>query len=368
LENINLLKKIEAAKIKQKAGKVLEADKIFQELLISNSGSFDLLYAYGLFCKQIRNFNLAKKVFLKLIKNFPSSINSHILLAEILRMEYKFNDAEKVLQKAIKTDLNHGDLLYNFSLLYFAWRKLDNALAYINKAIKISINNDIYKILKSEIYINKYNFDEALKILKVLKNNVQKDNNKEIRVNILIANAYIKKREYEEAENILLWLIKKHKRLELAYLNLSILYSDRNQLSKSIEIIKKGINVSPNFMPFYKNLATFYRNSGQLKLAIETNLFIISRNKFDFNSFYELSGIYDFKNHKNELNFLLSTKLENLNPNSKIYAAFAISNLRHKEGKFKDSAKYLKIANDESMKYKKSDLSLKIYQTYSVEI
>ena len=116
-------------------------------------------------------------------------------------------------------------------------------------------------------------------------------------------------------------------------------------------------------MPFYKNLASFYRNSGQLELAIETNLFIISRNKFDFNSFYELSGIYDFKNHKNELNFLLNSKLENLNPNSKINAAFAISNLLHKQRKFKESAKYLKIANDESKKYKKSDLSLKIKHT-----
>ncbi len=363
MENIDLYKKIELAKLKQKEGEILEANKIYQELLKKNSKSFDFLYAYGLFCKEIRNFNLAKKVFLKLIKNYPSSINSYILLAEILRMECKFNDAEKVLQKAIKTDPNHGDLHYSCSLLYFAWRKLDNALAYINKAIKISINNDIYKILKSEIYINKYNFDEALKILKVLKNNVQKDNNKEIRVNILLANAFIKKRQYEEAEKILLWLIKKYKRLDLAYLNLSILYRDKNQLSKGIKILKKGINLSPNFMPFYTNLACFYRNSGQLKLAIETNLFIISKNKFDFNSFYELSGIYDFNNHKNELNFLLNTNLDNLNPNSKIYAAFAISNLLHKKEKFKESAKYLKIANDESLRYKKSDSNLKIKHT-----
>ena len=35
----------------------------------------------------------------------------------------------------------------------------------------------------------------------------------------------------------------------------------------------------------------------------------------------------------------------------------------HKEGKLEESAKYLKIANDESMKYKKSDLSLKIKHT-----
>jgi len=361
LKKIDLLKKIEEARKQQKAGNSLEANQIFQVLLKSNNDSFDLLYAYGLFCRDLKNFNLAKRVFLNLINKFPSSINPYILLAEILKIEDKFKDAEKVLLKAIKIDPNHGDLLYNFALLYFSLRNFDFALVYIDKAIKLSINNDIYKLLKSEIYINKSNIDEALSILEDLNSNnrIKKDNNKEIRINILLADALLKKRKFAEAEIILLRLIKKYQRLELAYLNLSILYKEKNQLSESIKILKKGINVSPNFMPFYKNLATFYRNSGQLKLAIETNLFIISRNKFDFNSFYELSGIYDFKNHKNELNFLLNTKVEKLNPNSKIYASFAISNLLHKEGKFKESAKYLKIANDESTKYKKSDLSLK---------
>ncbi|MDC3134451.1 sulfotransferase [Prochlorococcus sp. AH-716-J09] len=365
MKKIDLLKKIEEAKIKQKAGNSIEANQIFQALLKSNNDSFDLLYAYGLFCIELKNFNLAKRVFLNLINKFPSSINPYILLAEILKIEKKFKDAEKVLLKAIKIDSNHGDLLYNFSLLYFALRNFDYALVYIDKAIKLSTNNYIYKLLKSEIYINKSNIDEAIYILEDLNNNnkIKKDNNKEIRINILLADAFLKKRDYEKSEILLLNLINKFKGLELAYLNLSVLYKEKNQLSKSIQILKKGINLSPNFMPFYTNLACFYRNSGQLELAIETNLLIISRNKFDFNSFYELSGIYDFKNHKNELNFLLKTKLENLNPNLKIYAAFAISNLLHKEGKFKESAKYLKIANDESMKYKKSDLSLKIKHT-----
>jgi len=365
LEKVELQIKIENAIIKRKKGDILGANNIFQELLKSNPDSFDLLYNYGLFCKDLKNFNLAKKIFLILIKKFPSSINSYILLAELLRLDNKFEEAENVLKKAMKADPNHGDLLYNFALLYFALRKFDYALAYINKAIKLSIDNDIYKLLKSEIYINNFNYDKALTILKNLKNNdkFQNNNNKEKRINILMANAYIKKRKYGEAEKILFNLIKKFKGIELAYLNLSILYRDKNQLNKSIQILKEGINISPDFMPFYTNLACFYRNSGQLKLAIETNLFIISRNKFDFNSFYELSGIYDFKNHTNELNFLVNINLENLNPNSKIYAGFAISNLMHKKRKFKESAKNLKIANDESMKYKKSDLSLKIKHT-----
>ena len=185
-----------------------------------------------MFCRDLKNFNLAKRVFLNLINKFPSSINPYILFAEILKIENKFKDAEIVLLKAIKIDPNHGDLLYNFSLLYFALRNFDYALVYIDKAIKLSINNDIYKLLKSEIYINKSNFDEALYILEDLNNNIiKKDINKEIRVNILLANAKIKKREFEEAEIILLKLIKKYQRLELAYLNLSILYNHKNQLS-----------------------------------------------------------------------------------------------------------------------------------------
>ena len=223
LKKIDLLKKIEIAIRNQKAGNVLEANKLFKELLKSNSDSFDLLFAYGVFCRDLRDFNLAKKVFLNLINKFPSSIKTYILLAEILRLENKFKEAEVVLQKALNIDPKHGDLLYNISLLYFAMKNFDYALKFINKAINLSINNDIYKLLKSEIYINKYNLDKAIYIIEGLKNEkVIKDKNIEIRTNILLADAYRKKRRYEKAENILLNLTNKYKRMELAYLNLSI--------------------------------------------------------------------------------------------------------------------------------------------------
>ena len=145
MKNIDLYKKIEAAKTNLKAGNPLEANKIFQELLKTNNDSLELLYEYGIFCKNLKNYNLAKRVFLTLIRKFPSSINSYILLAEILRMENKFNDAEKVLQKALKINPNHGDSLYNLALLYFALRNFDNALIYIDKAIQLSRNNYIYQ-------------------------------------------------------------------------------------------------------------------------------------------------------------------------------------------------------------------------------
>ena len=81
LKKSDLLKKIEEAKINQKAGSVLAANKTFQELLKSNGDSFDVLFAYGLFCRDLKKFNLAKRVFLNLINNFSSSISSYILLS-----------------------------------------------------------------------------------------------------------------------------------------------------------------------------------------------------------------------------------------------------------------------------------------------
>ena len=48
----------------------------------------------------------------------------------------------------------------------------------LDKAIKLSINNDVYKLLKSEIYINKFKIDEAIYILEELNNNrIKKDKN-----------------------------------------------------------------------------------------------------------------------------------------------------------------------------------------------
>ena len=85
-----------------------------------------------MFCRDLKNFNLAKRVFLNLINKFPSSINSHFLLDEILKIENKFKDTENVLLKQMKFDPHYGDLYYNFSLFYFTLRDFDYALIYID--------------------------------------------------------------------------------------------------------------------------------------------------------------------------------------------------------------------------------------------
>ena len=136
--NLEIIQKIQIAKQKQKLGKFEEAEKIYQESLFINNDSFDLNFSYALFCKDLKKFSLAKKLLVNLTKKFPSIINPYISIAEILRIENRFEEAEKVLLIAKNIDSSNSDLMYNFSLLYSSTKKYDLSLNYINKAIDLS--------------------------------------------------------------------------------------------------------------------------------------------------------------------------------------------------------------------------------------
>ena len=358
LSNLEIMEKIDEARKFQKLGKFKQAEKLYSDLLINNGNSFDLNYSYALFSKDLKNFILAKKLLVNLIKKFPSKIRPYIVISDILIIENRLLDAEQVLLLARNIEPGNSDLLYNLSRLYWSGKNYGLALKNINKAIDLNNDIDTYKIFKSDILICRDQIDEALSILNVLKSDEK--NNNQLQINILISQIYIRKKMFKNAEEILFKLVNEFSNLEIGYLNLSDLYIATKELDKGINIIKKGLSLFPNYVPLYKNLATIYKNNGLLNKAIEIHLSIIKKNEYDFNSYYELSTIYDFKDHKDNLNLLLNTNINKLNISSKIYAAFALSNIFHKKKEYDKSAYFLKIANDESLKLNKSTYQLRV--------
>ena len=87
---------------------------------------------------------------------------------------------------------------------------------------------------------------------------------------------------------------------------------------------------------------------------------LLDKDKFNFNSYYELSTLYDFSSHSDKLNNLLNIEIENLTPIQKIYIGFSKANIYHSKGEFEKSAYFLKIANDEKLKLQPSDLTKKL--------
>ena len=357
-EKSEIIKYIQIAKEKHKEGNLNQANEIYKKLINQKIYTYELLISYGIFNRDLNNLEISKNLFILSIRKYPLMIKPYILLAEILRNENKVNDSLKILHAAKKVEKFNSDIDYNLSITYKAINSFKEALLYIDLAIKQQPENHIYKILKADILIESYKYEEAKELLinlKLLKNSFfyfQKE--------ILLSKIYINQNKFIKAEKVLLELKKLFNRERILYLNLSDLYFKNKELEKGISILKEGIDNFPNFIPFMFNLAIMYRNLGLLELSIKTHIEILLKDQFNSNSFYELSTMYDFSNHKNQLKTLLNIKIENLSQAEKIYICFSKANVYHSEKNFEKSAHFLKIANEEKLKLQPSDLKRKL--------
>ena len=80
-------KYIQIAKEKHKEGNLHQANEIYKKLIHQKIYTYDLLFSYGLFNREINNLKIAKNLFFLSIKKYPLMIKPYILLAEILRKD-----------------------------------------------------------------------------------------------------------------------------------------------------------------------------------------------------------------------------------------------------------------------------------------
>ena len=116
--SLEVAKYIQIANQNYKQGKIYEANEIYKKLINQKIYTYDLLFSYGLFNKNINNLKIAKNLFVLSIKKYPSKINSYILLAEILRKENNFSDAIKALHEAKKIEELNSEIDYNLAISY----------------------------------------------------------------------------------------------------------------------------------------------------------------------------------------------------------------------------------------------------------
>ena len=353
-----ITKYIQIARENHKKGNIYQANEIYKKLINQKIYTYELLISYGLFCKEINNLKIAKNLFNLSIKKYPSKINSYLLLAEILRIENKVNDALKTLYAAKKIEKSNPDIDYNLSISYKTIKSFREAILSIDSAIKLQPKNPIYQILKADILVEFFKNEEAKKILVNLK--LLNDSLLYFQKEILISKIFINQKKYKLAEGVLLGLRKLFNKERILYLNLSDLYFKNRELEKGILILKEGIKNFPKFIPLRFNLGIMYRNLGLIELSIKTHLEILLDDQLNSNSYYELSTMYNFSNHDEQLKTLLNIEIENLSPKEKIYFCYSKSNVYHDKKDYKKSAYFLKIANDEKLKIQPSDLKKKL--------
>ena len=356
--SVEIIKYIQIARENHKKGNIYQANEIYRKLINQKIYSYELLISYGLFCKEFNNYKIAKNLFILSIKEYPLKINSYILLAEILRKENKFNDALKTLYAAKKIEKFNSEIDYNLTIIFKTIKSFNEAILSINSAINQNPENKTYQILKADILVETFKNEKAKELLLNLK--LPKDSILFFQREILLSKVYINQKQYRLAEGVLLGLRKLFIKEKILYLILSDLYFKNKELEKGILILKEGIKIFPDFIPLRFNLGIMYRNLGLIELSIKTHLEILSDDQFNSNSYYELSTMYNFSNHDEQLKTLLNIEIENLSPKEKIYFCYSKSNAYHNNKDYKKSAYFLKIANDEKLKIQPSDLKRKL--------
>ena len=356
-KNYDFSKKIKLAEQLFKKGDFKKADNIYKDLFKHKFYTYDLLVSCALFNKNIKRYKIAKDLLLLSIRKYPKGINSYLLLSEIFTFQNNFKEAEKLLLIVEKIDNQNSYVNFRLAILYSTKKNHNNAIKFIDKALVISPINKEYNILKAEILFNKNNFNEALSLLS--KINLEKDSHLFLQRELLISKIYLTISEFKKAECTLLNLKSIFKKEKIIFLSLSNLYFQIKDLNKGKLILQEGLNLYPGFLPFKFNLALMYRNSGDIKLAINTHLEIIKIDNSNLDSYYELSSMYDFANHKKELELFLNIDFDKLSPNQRIKASFSKSNIFHNLEEYDKSSNYLKIANEEKLKLHPSDLELK---------
>ena len=343
-KKINFANKLTVAKNLELRGKFKLAENLYYQLIKEGYKSYDLLFSYALLCRNIMNFDQAKKLLFQSISNYPSRVDPYILLSEIARLEKNFSKSEELLLTARKIKPRNSNTFYNLALLYRELDLKDIALDNINKAIKLLPTNHIYKLLKAEINISLNNLDESRSILTNLLNNEKLTDKKHIM--LMLSTLERSDKNFEIAEKILLDIILINKNFSEAYLNLSDLYFEKNNSKKAKNILIEGININPKMPQLYINLAIICRSLGEINESIKNHLIAISLNKNLFQSYEHLSDVYDFPNKSSELEYLMNISLRNFSHDDTYRICFARANIFHKRKNFKEASHYYKLAND----------------------
>ncbi len=356
--SLEIIKYIQIARENHKKGNIYQANEIYRKLINKKIYTYELLMSYGLFCKEINNLKIAKNLFILSIKEYPLKINSYILLAEILRKENKFNDALKTLYAAKKIEKFNSEIDYNLTIIFKTIKSFNEAILSIDSAINQNPENKTYQILKADILVETFKNEKAKELLLNLK--LPKDSILFFQREILLSKIYINQKQYRLAEGVLLGLRKLFIKEKILYLILSDLYFKNKELEKGILILKEGIKIFPKFIPLRFNLGIMYRNIGLIESSIKTHLEILLDDQFNANSYYELSTMYNFSNHHQQLKNLLDVDIRNLSQKEKIYFCYSKANAYHNNKDYKKSAYFLKIANDVKLKMQPSDIQRKL--------
>ena len=213
----------------------------------------------------------------------------------------------------------------------------------------ISIKTNIPSNFSKEKIINQAinfhlqgNIKEAAKLYQSIINQSLKDHRVFVNYGVILKSIG----KLKEAESTIRKGIKLKPDFANAHLNLGNILKDTGRLREAELSYQKAIKLKPDYALAYHNQGVIFNDLGKLKDAEFSYLKAIEINPDFAKSYFSISLLnYPDKNNKWKHQLFSKNILKNKLITEKVDIYFARANILHKEKNFKDSARYLYLAN-----------------------
>ncbi len=167
-------------------------------------------------------------------------------MKEQAKLYYKKGDYIKALKAAKKAEECNPDdpeLYYRIGLIYYQRGKTYDAINYFKKSLEIDSGFSDSHMALGMVYLELGRYDDAIESFKVVVNDDLYESPGTAYSNL--GYAYMKKKDYSNAEYYLKKAIKTNPRFCVAYCNLGEMYSLKGEHEKAIRKLKKSVSFCP---------------------------------------------------------------------------------------------------------------------------
>ena len=295
--------------ILQNQGKLIEAESFIRKAIEIKPDFSEAYSNLGNILKELGKLKDAEISYRRAVQLNPNFINAHLNLGNILRELGKLKDAEISFRKAIEINPYFTEAHSNLGNILRDLGNLKDAEISARKAIEI-----------------KPDFTEAHSNLGIILRELGKLKDAEIS----FRKAIEIKPDFSEA-----------------HLNLGKILRDLGKLKDAEISFRKSVQLNPSDGKAHLNLGNLLRDLGNLN---DAELFI--RKAIEINpdlalAYFSLSILkYSNENEIWKDKLFSENILKNKSNKEKVDIYFARTNILHKEKKYKESSRYLKLANE----------------------
>jgi tetratricopeptide (TPR) repeat protein len=286
-ETMNISDKIQLALEHHQSGNLLQAEKIYREILMEEQTNFYALQYLGILCYQLRNYDSATQYIRKALELNPTADDALYNLGNVYKDSGRLNEAIDCFRKSLELDPQNADAFNNLGMIYKDKGQINDATASFKKAIQLNPNHVIAYYNLGVIYKDKKQFDDAISCYeKVL----------ELNPNIMAAYynlgmIYHEKEQFDEAITNYQKAIQLNPDMAELYSNLGTALQKRGRLNEAITNYQKAIQLNPDMAEPYCNLGNAFQEQGRRDEAIANYQKAIQLNPSDPSAYYGISQI-----------------------------------------------------------------------------